>query len=999
MSAQLFDSQLLVPDDTKSHQQIAALITAGNYTGPGLSDVAHKYLDAFCNPSFSDSRRRWAGIALLGMMRASATVVQRLKKLTRGPSRVGNIILDRKESEEHKIVAGLVIRQGLEAGIDFADFWTSDKVPHSAPKFPREAGEPWMGQFQAYLDDLSSLKLTDSANDPVILYPMSISTEDNFQWTGTSAVAAIERGLLTIVVPDSTLTKFRFLELSISHIKEVHLRQESPYESQEGQSEYSMYTSVITLRSKSSGYRLDSSDCKGSRIRVSFRDREDAVEFEAGLQDTSKSTTKSKAGEPKTARSTRTGSSVQTPRRSSAGLVDPVVANGGQGAHQRSNVDLKRTHGQVVSSEHLDQEPQSSLQATDEKINGKLPRVSKATIQKVARTQHLQSGPSKSSKARTAKKAIPIVISNGDEESGESSQDEYDLKSATTMHTSASIEASRTAPNRRRVYEEDEDFVPDGSKAKTKPTKRKRGSSDAAEQIQPMKKKTQKLDNTTDHPTHNPMAKIQDPTTGIQEQMNTPQARKPNKQSVAQQITQNGKSARPSLIGALIKSKSPTGGDTPLFKRPGQPASTPGRPRAHIAQTTPKTRTPVEICKDLDDLPTPYQTSTPRSRSMHEEDFGLGHTPADTEILSSNTKKVPDSPHAESTAISGHADQDDVHREKHRADLETAKSDPFQRQKGTKTQTTFLRKLTGEGSVEGGANHTEPPTMPAEASQDDHEADELPTDFASQQLPKDSPTLFKHRAQTNRQARTFEHAQALSFESTRAMHISRNKPTRTGRSLNPSERSSPARCATAKMTCQMDVNAEEGQVRSNDSVDPGPPEAVEDTLLDVPGRAIGSEDETTLISKAIDMPEQYGGNAADLRFRSSPPVPDSSSIRDAYSDASEREPDPSPPTSRADEMEWESAFQPHQRDLHEQLLRTSKRVVRHIVDNGTAVTDIAGVFAKDGERLLGLHLERQRGESAEAFQELESKRQDLLKELTRTSKHFKQQRQEVKADK
>ena len=992
MSAQLFDSQLLITDDTKSHQQIAALITAGDYSGPGLSNVAHKYLDAFCNPGISDSRRRWAGIALVGMIRASPTVAQRLKKLTRGLPRVGNIILDSKESEEHKIVAGLIIRQGLEAGIDFADFWASDKVPHSAPNFPREAGEPWMGQFQAYLDILSNLKLANSADDPMIVYPMSISAGNDFQWTGTSAVAAIERGLLTIVVSDSTLTKFRFLELPVSHIKQAHLRQESPYESQEGHSEYSMYTLTITLQSKSLGYRLDSSDCEGSEIRVSFHDREDAAEFEAGLQDTSKSTAKYQAGDSKTTRSARTGSSTQDQRQSSA---EPAKANRGQHALQRSDVDSKQTHGQVVPSEHPDQERESSLQATDERMNGKLPRVSKATIQKVARTQHLQSKPSKSSKARAAKKATSIVISSSDEEeSWGSSQDEYDLKSAATVRSSANIGASRTASNRRRVYEEDEDFVPSGSKTKAKSTKRKRGSSDAAEQIQPPKKKTQRPDNTIEHPMHSSMAKLQDPMTGIEEQTDTSQARRSTKQPAAQQqqITQNGNSARPSLIGALKKSKSSAGGATPIFKRPGQPASTPGRPRTHGAQITPKPRTPVEVCKDSDDLPNLFQTSTPRSQLMHEEDFGLGHTPADTEILSSNTKKVPDSPHAESTAISGHADQEDVHREKHRADLETAKSDPFQRRQGSKIPTTFLRKLTGEGSVEEVVKYTEPPTLPTEVSQDDQEADELPTGFASQPLPKDSPSLFKHRAQTNHQARALEHAQALTFEDTRAAHISQNNPTRTERSLDTSERSSPAHAA-AKRIRLMDVIAEEEQVRPNDSVISGPPESVEDTLLDEPDRAIDMEDETTLTSEAIDMPKQYGGNAADLRFRSSPPIPDSSSIRDACS--SEREPEPSPQTSRADEIEWEQ----HQRRLHEQSMSTSKQVVRSIVANETAVTDIANVFAEDGERLVDLDLERQCSESAEAFQELASMKQDLLKELTETSEHLRQQREELKADK
>jgi predicted Zn-ribbon and HTH transcriptional regulator len=71
--------------------------------------------------------------------------------------------------------------------------------------------------------------------------------------------------------------------------------------------------------------------------------------------------------------------------------------------------------------------------------------------------------------------------------------------------------------------------------------------------------------------------------------------------------------------------------------------------------------------------------------------------------------------------------------------------------------------------------------------------------------------------------------------------------------------------------------------------------------------------------------------------------------------------------------------------------------MRHIVDNETAVTDITDVFVGDGERLLDLLLERQSNESAEAFQELAKKRQDLLNELSNTSKSLKALRKQVRA--
>ncbi|KAF2993311.1 hypothetical protein E8E13_000621 [Curvularia kusanoi] len=928
MSAQLFDNQLLFPDNTESQKQIVALISAGKYTGPRLPDVAHNYLDAFCNPGCSDGRRRWAGVALVGMMRASAAVVQRLKKLTRGPSRVGNIILDPEESEEHKIVAGLIIRQGLEAGMDFTDFWASDRVPHSAPNFPEEAGEPWMDQFQTYLDTLSSLKLTDSATDATILYPMSIFTDGDLQWTGRSAVATIEKGRLTVVVSNSTLTKFHFIELPVSHIKKIDLRQESPYASQEGHSEHSMHTLAMMLQPESPIYRLDSSEHKASEFRISFHRRDDAAEFEARLQDACKSMAMSAA---KTTGSARKNTLRQAPRQSST---------------------------ELVSSDQPEKRRGSSNQAVDEKRNGKLRRVSKATIAKVAQTQNPQSGSSKTTKTRATKSTAAIVISSSDqEESVEPSGDEYDSESVAKVRSSASTGTGRSTRARRRVHEEDEGFTPKGLKPRPKSTKRKRGSSDAAEQIQSLKKKSQKLDDTTQPSTNNPTAGKENAPQGNEVRMDASHPQKPKEQPAEKPITQKGISVRPSLIGSLIKSKSPIGAAAAAFKRPGQPASTPGRARTQRIQTTPRSRTPVNIHRDLEDLPVLPQTSTPRSQLIHAEDFGVGHTPVNTEILSSNTKKVPDSPHAESTAISGHADQDEVHMEKYRGDLETAKSDPFQKRRGQKNPTHFLRKLTGESSVEDSAKHEEPSEILAEPSQEDHEADELPSG------------------------------------------LSCNKITRTERATSFFERSSPAPRTAARRSRSFDMATAEERVQQNGSVISALPEAIDDTLpdaLDYRAGIIDPDDETTLIDRAIDPPERRGEKGYDLQFPSSPPVRASSSVRDGSSDASE--PEPSPPTSRADEIEWEAALQPHQRNLHDQLLRTSKQVVRHIVDNETAVTDVADAFAEDGERLVDMALERQCEQSAKAFQELAGKKQELLKEFTAASEHLRLQRQQAEAD-
>ncbi|KAJ4988352.1 hypothetical protein SVAN01_06130 [Stagonosporopsis vannaccii] len=1008
MSSQLFDAQLHVPDNNASNKQLFKLIAAGKFTGRGLPDVAHKYLDAFCNRSYSNGRRRWFGIALVGMMRASASVIERLKKLSRGTSQIGATILNREETEECRIVAGLIIRQGLEAGIDFADFWASSKFPDSVPNFPRDFTELWMSQLQTYLDTLSDLALADLNSDAVVLYPIALASKDGFQWAGRSAIALIEKDVLTMVIPDFELTRLQFLDIPLGYITGMSLQQVSPCENQEGRSGHKMYTLMMRLRRGLPNYQLDTSDHTTPEFKVSFELQGDAKEFQRGLEDACKN-----LGTIAT-----NGADIKSMH---------LYKNNGLRCSDSSSVHLpgEPAPSEPAPFEQSRQKENLTQRSSQENGRGKLPSVSRATKQKAVRARQLPSGVPNAAKSRAAKSAAPVVEeSENEDESDGSSQDEYDLNSTARSRKSVSNVAVKKSQGRRKTTAEDEEFVPNGSKTRLASTKRKRGSSDAAEQIQPAKRRAQtKSSNVTRPLATRTTTKKQKASEQETAHLAPGRAREPTMQSAAQQNIQNVAASRHPLIERL-KSKSPSKIAAPMFKKPGQPASTPGRPKSKAIRITPRPQTPHDTRKDFEDLPAYNPASTPRSQSIHEEDFGVGYTPIDTEILSSNTKRVPDSPHAESTAISGHADQDDVHREKRRGDLETAKSDPF-RGEGQRL-TTFTRKLTAESCLEGGAGHDGHRSLLGELLSDDLEVDDPRTILITQPLSKHSPSLFKHRVQSHLQSHaqhttaqtkdfagpsahaaehhkvdtTLNHAsRSLTFEPTRGVRASQTN-TPTHRRTAPMNRSSPnpVLIALKERRTPMTPANEPAELNHSDLLDAQ--EAIVDALPDAPQReahAVGPDGETTLVGEDDDMPEQHTAESRDLRFRSSPPIPDSSSARDISSDNSQPEPELSPPTSRADELEWEDALQPHQRDLHEQLLRTSKRVIRHIVDNETAVTDIAGVFANDGERILNLMLERQNNESAEAFRTLARKKQDLLKELSDASKNLKQQRKELRA--
>jgi hypothetical protein len=128
-----------------------------------------------------------------------------------------------------------------------------------------------------------------------------------------------------------------------------------------------------------------------------------------------------------------------------------------------------------------------------------------------------------------------------------------------------------------------------------------------------------------------------------------------------------------------------------------------------------------------------------------------------------------------------------------------------------------------------------------------------------------------------------------------------------------------------------------------------------------------------------------------IRFRTSP---------SSYSSMS-AEPEPlieSPiPSPHAEEMEWEASLQPHQRALHDLLVRTTKRVMRHIVDNETAVTDIAYIFAKDGEHVLNSFMQQHIVDYDCVFGDMVGKIASLHKELEKAAQYIANERIKVRA--
>src|SRR5690349_7734875 len=131
MSSKAFEAALKAPDTRSSNAQLHALITAADFSGSSLPQVAEGFLLAFCDPTNSHIRRRWVGLAFAGMLSASSQVVKHVTAMTQKLHGLGEVIIGTDEREETRIVAGLIIREALAQRFDLASFWSSDKVRNS----------------------------------------------------------------------------------------------------------------------------------------------------------------------------------------------------------------------------------------------------------------------------------------------------------------------------------------------------------------------------------------------------------------------------------------------------------------------------------------------------------------------------------------------------------------------------------------------------------------------------------------------------------------------------------------------------------------------------------------------------------------------------------------------------------------------------------------------------------------------------------------------------
>jgi hypothetical protein len=1019
MTSIAFEAALSQPDDDPSNFRLFTLISARDYSGPTLPAVAESYLRAFCEITPSVIRRRWIGIALAGMMGQSPAVVANIRQMGRELQRLGAIILSHREQEETKVIAGIIMRQGLEHGIEYGSFWDSDKVKNSAPNFPDNKHDArWMQMFQKFMDTLAELALANTDTDASIIFPVSLVTSDDFRWRESSnglPVAIIQSNVMTIIAPNEDLEEIQFVDIPLSHIWRVRSEPAKLHDSQAQETEYKPWDVVLTLRTEPWSYRLNSAQRSATNISLLFTHSADAEEWKGCIEEHGK--------EPKVHPMMSRSSPIATSSSSAQDLTKQKPISRSQPlriSQSTAKSPLVRSRPSHVEKqappEHASPKTlPGSKRATYSK--GKLPRISQATKQKALK--QLRAPPDDLDIPMDGERTEQI--DSHDASSLATSSSERPQPSRTTFsHAATKVKKTRKSQTKHKA-DDDEDFVPIGPKPKKKTNAKRKSAPDVVADSKPAKK-------ARTRPVNDAKATATGPS------------RQTKPKSLAQPSSSVASSHR-SLIGGLLGSQMLTKTSGVPFKKPELPArtaqtpSTPTKPRKRTAEVLARPQTPTDARMRYDDEALPLTSSPPSHYVKGDRSDRIRRSAAETEILSSNSKPVPASPNAESTAISGHADRDDVASEKRTGDYQTAKSDPFTQRTDGRKKDAFTRRLTDERSPNAnieltiGLSPSVRAVNGAKTSMAKAASQPVPQPMPWHKKPSspDIPVSTKHSVsgaakprkptvgtkigspqitdQPTEVPQPKQDANILEVQESKRQVTPTLQQNCHQTSANVAHNSTQqasievAQDTTTPSQERSNCSREESGVGKGDSILDAPEQVIDDTQAEqtAQGNNMDLEGDTLPGEYVEDEQPATESKASPVNFRSSPPMPGSPSSHSSTSAELEPRTDPPLQSSQAEEMEWEASLQPHQRALHDLLLRTSKQVMCHIIDNETGVTDIADTFAEDGEHVLNSLLQRHDGDYDDVFQDMESKKKGLQRELERATKQMEDERERVHA--
>ena len=196
---------------------------------------------------------------------------------------IGQIILTKPE--DLKLVAGMVIREMVLAGIQHACFWPTDAISSAIADFPTHDSQHWMEKFQDFLDDLHALRFIENNGDkdPGVLYAFEIVVEDSVHITEETSliVLFVEGGNLTCVAPPSRTRIAQCFDIPLGHVTNVGVSKSRVRTIRGSQTEYTTAALTLDLRSQSWTYLCNAKEYHAQKILIVCRNLSEAQE--AGL--------------------------------------------------------------------------------------------------------------------------------------------------------------------------------------------------------------------------------------------------------------------------------------------------------------------------------------------------------------------------------------------------------------------------------------------------------------------------------------------------------------------------------------------------------------------------------------------------------------------------------------------------------------------------------------------------------------------------------------------
>jgi hypothetical protein len=358
---------------------------------------------------------------------------------------------------------------------------------------------------------------------------------------------------------------------------------------------------------------------------------------------------------------------------------------------------------------------------------------------------------------------------------------------------------------------------------------------------------------------------------------------------------------------------------------------------------------------------TPLNQSVQRTLSTESEN---------AEILSSNSKPLPAAPGTSSRAISGHADQAQMTLESEAGASKMSRYDPFKTQNPQLTK--FTRRLTDEnaGSIQ--------PENELHSSSDELDVSKL----------KQLRSNILHVSDHTRSAHSKPVTQSLrqSMPPRKGVDQAKFDTVQCFKALD--------QAPSFKRQSQQDIVIDDAiQTPPVHVVEPIQPQEAcyyDQDGVDMEGDTlVAQEDISTAFLKATP-----------IVFGSSPPVRRQSSSGHSSTSAEPEErtetQSSTVPLDKAEEMEWTTSLQPHQRPIAEQLTRISKRIMCHIVDKETAVHCIADTYANDGEHLLTKFAEQHEDRFDTISKRVENNKAVMKRDAERLAKKLAKERQRLR---